>query len=74
MLFGIAGGPVAHPRPLGVAAVFGSCCLLLAVAGMVRVVWRWRAARRAEQLLLLVIVAQHRRLRDLHPAYPADAA
>jgi hypothetical protein len=56
MLFGISGGPVAHPRPLGVASVFGTCCLLLAVAGMVRVVWRWRAACRAEQLLLLVIV------------------
>jgi hypothetical protein len=56
MLFGIAGGPVAHPRPLGVGAVFGVCCLLLAVAGMVRVVWRWRTARRAEQLLLVVII------------------
>ena len=56
MLFGISGGPVAHPRPLGVGAVFGTCCLLLAVAGMIRVVWRWRTARRAEQLLLLVIV------------------
>jgi hypothetical protein len=55
-LFGIAGGPVTHPRPLGVAAVFGACCLLLTAAGMVRVVWRWRTARRAEQLLLLVIV------------------
>jgi len=56
MLFGIAAGPVAHPRPLGVAAVFGTCCLLLAVAGLVRVVWRWRTARRVEQLLLVVIV------------------
>jgi hypothetical protein len=56
MLFGISGGPVTHPRPLGVAAVFGVCCLLLAVAGMVRVGWRWRTARRAEQLLLVVIV------------------
>jgi hypothetical protein len=56
MLFGISGGPVSHPRPLGVAAVFGAACLLLALAGMVRVVWRWRTARRAEQLLLVAIV------------------
>jgi hypothetical protein len=56
MLFGISGGPVAHPRPLGVAAVFGAACLLLAVAGMLRVVWHWRTARRAEQLLLVAIV------------------
>jgi hypothetical protein len=56
MVFGISVGPVSHPRPLGVAAVFGAACLLLAVAGMVRVVWRWRTARRSEQLLLVAIV------------------
>jgi hypothetical protein len=56
MVFGISTGPASHSHPVGAAAVFGTICLLLAVAGMVRVVWRWRTARRAEQLLLVAIV------------------
>jgi hypothetical protein len=53
MLFGIRAGPNASPA--GTAAIFGSVCLLVAVAGMVRVIWRWRTVRRAEQVLLVAI-------------------
>ena len=54
MLFGIKAGPGASPA--GAAAVFGFACLLVAVAGMVRVLWRWQTARRADQVLLVAIV------------------
>jgi hypothetical protein len=54
MVFGISAGPNASSA--GAAAIFGFACLLVAVAGMVRVLWRWRTARRAEQLLLVAIV------------------
>lgn len=54
MVFGITAAP--NGSPAGVATVFGSGCLLLAVAGMVRVLWRWRTARRAEQVLAVTIV------------------
>jgi hypothetical protein len=53
-LFGVSAGP--GTRPAGAAAIFGAVCLLVAVAGLVRVAWRWRTARRAEQLLLVAIV------------------
>jgi hypothetical protein len=53
MLFGIKAGPGASPA--GVAAVFGFACLLVAVAGMVWVLWRWQTARRADQVLLVAI-------------------
>jgi hypothetical protein len=53
MVFGISAGPNASPA--GGAAIFGLACLLVTVAGMVRVLWRWRTARRAEQLLLVAI-------------------
>jgi hypothetical protein len=54
MVFGISAGPYASPA--GAAAIFGIACLLVAVAGMARVLWRWRTARRAEQMLLVAIV------------------
>jgi hypothetical protein len=54
MVFGIMAGPGASPA--GAAAVFGFACLLVAVAGMVRVLWRWPTARRAEQALVVAIV------------------
>jgi len=54
MLFGISAAP--NSGTAGPAAVFGVACLLVAVAGMVRVAWRWRTARRAEQILLVAIV------------------
>lgn len=44
-------------RPgLGAAALYGYGCLLLALAGLLVVVFRWRTARRAEVLLATVIV------------------
>jgi hypothetical protein len=54
MLFGVAAGPDAVPA--GSAAIFGAACLLVAVAGLVRVAWRWRTARRAEQILFVAIL------------------
>jgi hypothetical protein len=55
MLFGIQAAP--GGGPVGVAAIFGWACLAVAAAGALRVLWRWRRARRAEQLLLVAIVA-----------------
>ena len=36
--------------------VFGACCMLAVAAGLARVLWRWRTASRAEQVLATVIV------------------
>ena len=55
MLFGITGEP--GGGPVGETAIFGWACLAVAVAGALRVIWRWRRARRSEQVLLLAIVA-----------------
>jgi hypothetical protein len=55
MLFGTLAPP--NAGPVGVAAFFGWACLALAAVGAARVLWRWRRARRAEQLLLVAIVA-----------------
>ena len=42
---------------LGLAgALFGLACLIAAVFGFGRVIWKWRAASRAEQLLCVAIV------------------
>jgi len=54
MLFGALGD--AGSAPAGKTAIFGTCCLVVAAAGIVRVLWRWRTARRAEQLLLVAII------------------
>jgi len=39
-----------------VGAVFGLACLLAAACGFAKVIWTWRTATRAEQLLVAVIV------------------
>jgi hypothetical protein len=52
-LFGI----VTHGSELGiVGASFGLICLLAAALGFAKVVWTWRRASRADQLLCVVIV------------------
>jgi len=40
---------------VGAAIVFGWACLLVVAVGIVRVLWRWRTASRAEQLLVIAI-------------------
>jgi len=55
MLFGITGEP--GSGPIGNTAIFGWACLVVAAAGAARVIWCWHRARRAEQVLLLAIVA-----------------
>ncbi len=55
MLFGEQAGP--NYRPAGTAAIFGAACLLVAGTGVLRALWRWRTARRAEQVLLVAIAA-----------------
>jgi hypothetical protein len=54
-LFGVI---VETHAPLGVAGyIFGIPCLLAALAGLVRVLVKWRSASRAEQFLCVAIVA-----------------
>jgi hypothetical protein len=57
-LFGAFGATVVpySTRLSGVAAVFGLACLLTAAYGFVKVVWTWRTASRAEQMLCVAIV------------------
>ena len=55
MLFGQVSGTGA-PAASSVTAVFGACCMLAVAAGIARVLWRWRSASRAEQLLVVMIV------------------
>ena len=51
------GSVAAQDTRLGrVGAAFGLICLLAAVFGLGRVVWTWRAASRAEQLLCAAII------------------
>lgn len=56
ILFGAQAGPGAPP-PGGAVTVFGSACMVAVAAGLLRVAWRWRAARRAEQVLAVAIAA-----------------
>jgi hypothetical protein len=52
-LFGVV---MTSSSPLGVAgAVFGGACLLAAVIGLARVIWTWRTASRAEQILCVAV-------------------
>ena len=54
VLFGSVAGP---GTKLGVAgAAFGLICLLAALFGLARVIWTWRRASRAEQLLVAAII------------------
>jgi hypothetical protein len=55
MVFGAQGGPNAAPAGDGV--IFGYGCLVIAALGLLRVLWRWRSARRGEQILLVAIAA-----------------
>jgi hypothetical protein len=54
ILFGAAGEPGHKLSLLG--AVFGLTCLLAAIIGLARVIWTWRKASRAEQLLVVAII------------------
>jgi len=54
-LFGQVAGTGATPAST-VAAAFGACCMLAVAAGLARVVWRWRSASRAEQMLVVLVV------------------
>ncbi|MDQ2815776.1 MAG: hypothetical protein M3Z75_29000, partial [Actinomycetota bacterium] len=54
ILFGAAGEP-GHKLAFASAAL-GLICLLAALFGLARVIWTWRRASRAEQLLLAAIV------------------
>jgi hypothetical protein len=54
ILFGAVTGPDIKLGLLGTA--FGWACLVAALAGLARVIWTWRTATRAEQLLGVAIV------------------
>jgi hypothetical protein len=54
ILFGAASE--AGHRVSVISAAFGLICLLAAIFGLARVIWSWRRASRAEQLLLAAIV------------------
>jgi hypothetical protein len=54
-LFGQVSGTGATPAST-VTAVFGACCMLAVAAGLARVLWRWRSASRADQILVVLIV------------------
>lgn len=54
-LFGAQPGPGAPPA--GTVVLFGYACLFVAALGIVRVLWRWRSARRADQALFFAIAA-----------------
>ncbi len=55
-LFGAFGAVVPGPGSTGLAGAFGLVCLLAAAFGFAKVVWTWRTASRAEQLLCVAIV------------------
>jgi hypothetical protein len=57
-IFGAFGATVVpYGSPLsGLAAVFSLACLLAAACGFAKVVWTWRTASRAEQMLCAAIV------------------
>jgi hypothetical protein len=57
-IFGAFGATVVpYSTPLsGLAAVFGLACLLAAAFGFAKVVWTWRTASRAGQMLCVAIV------------------
>jgi hypothetical protein len=54
-VYGIDSSP--HIRPVGMTVIFGYACLAAAAIGILRVLWRWRTARRAEQALVIAMAA-----------------
>ncbi len=56
VLFGAVAGPGSPALARNAGYILGIACLLAAVAGFARVVWTWRTASRAEQLLCAAIV------------------
>ncbi len=54
VLFGSVAGPDTKLGSAG--AAFGLICLLAAIFGLARVIWTWRKASRAEQLLFAAII------------------
>ena len=54
VLFGAVAGP--GTKLGGAGAALGLICLLAAIVGLARVIWTWRRASRAEQLLVVAIV------------------
>ena len=56
VLFGAAAGSGSPALARNAGYILGIACLLAAAAGFARVVWTWRTASRAEQLLCAAIV------------------
>ncbi len=56
VLFGAEAGPASSSLARNAGYILGIACLLAAGAGFARVVWTWRTASRAEQLLCAAIV------------------
>ena len=56
VLFGAVTGSGSPSLARDAGYIFGIACLLAAAAGFARVVWTWRTASRAEQLLCAAIV------------------
>jgi len=54
-VYGIESGP--NNPPAGLTVIFGWACLAAAAFGILRVLWRWRTARRAEQALVIAMAA-----------------
>jgi hypothetical protein len=52
-VYGIESGP--NNPPAGLTVIFGWACLAAAAFGILRVLWRWRTARRAEQALVIAM-------------------
>ena len=56
-VYGIDPAATPHAAPVGMTAIFGYACLAAAAIGILRVLWRWRTARRAEQALVIAMAA-----------------
>jgi len=56
-VYGIDPAATPHAAPVGMTAIFGYACLAAAAIGILRVLWLWRTARRAEQALVIAMAA-----------------
>jgi hypothetical protein len=54
-VYGIDSAP--HNGPVGMTVIFGYAVMAAAAIGILRVLWRWRTARRAEQALVIAMAA-----------------